>query len=279
MLLRLLIILLLVSTQQAFSGSMKSALMETLPSTQNVTQHFETQVKLAILIDDMGHSVRSNKQALALPGPVSYAFLPFARYSKEMALSAKKLDRDVLLHAPMENIHNIPLGPGGMTSDMSESDFKQMLHRDIDAIPHLVGVNNHMGSQLTAQREPMRWTMDVLKARGLFFVDSRTTPLSVAWQQAIKAGMVGVKRDVFLDHELNASALRRQFLQAIARAKHSGYALMIAHPHRLSLNFLRDNLSSLKAQGVRLISVTQLVAHIKQRELAQANNLVNKKAF
>ena len=278
MLQRLIIIFLLTFAQEAVSAPSDFLPDSPLPALGKQTLTFENGADLAILIDDMGHSIFSNTQAVALPGPVSFAFLPFARHSKEMALNAKALKKDVLMHAPMESIHKLSLGPGGMTSDMSEVDFKAMLLRDIDAIPHLVGVNNHMGSQLTTLNDPMRWTMDVLKERGLFFIDSRTTAKSVAWQQAVKAGMVGVQRDVFLDHELNRRAIQRQFLKAIARAKYSGHALLIAHPHQISINFLKNNLARLKDRGVQLISVSQLVEKLKLKRLAQASEQGYKKA-
>jgi len=225
--------------------------------------------QLAILIDDMGHSLRSNKAALALPGAVSFAFLPFATHSIQMANMAKKLGRDVLLHAPMENIHNIPLGPGGMTSKMSESSFKRVLNQDIDAIPHVIGVNNHMGSELTALSVQMRWTMEVLAERGLFFVDSKTTPKSVAWRQAKKVGMAGVKRDVFLDHELNIKAIHQQFLAVIKRAKSQGFAVLIAHPHSLSIRYLERNLAKLAQNNVELVKLSSIVEQaLKKSQLS-----------
>ena len=225
---------------------------------------------MVVLIDDMGYSLALNKAALSLPGPLSFAFLPFARYSRQLAIMANQLDKNILLHAPMENIHGLPLGPGGMTAAMSESEFKQVLNNDINAIPHLVGVNNHMGSQLTTMKAQMRWTMEVLLERGLFFVDSKTTAKSVAWRQAKKAGMVGVKRDVFLDNELNRPALQKQFAEAMALAKKQGYVVLIAHPHAVSINFLRNNLARLAKNDINLISLSSLVNQLKSNQLASS---------
>ena len=116
----------------------------------------------------MGHSLKSNPAALNLPGELSFAFLPHATYSKKLAGIATALDKDILMHAPMEAIYNLPLGPGGMTSKMTEQSFKATLRKNIDAIPNLIGVNNHMGSKLTAMQRQMRWTMQVVKSVDYF---------------------------------------------------------------------------------------------------------------
>jgi polysaccharide deacetylase 2 family uncharacterized protein YibQ len=223
--------------------------------------------KLVILIDDMGNSLRLNNAALNLPGPISFAFLPFAHYSKKLAYKAQQLNKDILLHAPMETIHNIPLGKGGVTATMNEAEFKQVLHQNIDAIPHLIGVNNHMGSKLTALDMQMRWTMEVVKERGLFFLDSKTTGRSVAGHQAKKAGMLGLQRDIFLDHQLNINALHKQYDKALSIAKKHGYCVVIAHPHSMTISFLQEKLRSLDKQNVELVSISALI-DFKRNKLA-----------
>ena len=103
-----------------------------------------------------------------------------------------------------------------------------------------------------------------------FFVDSKTTAKSVAWRQAKKAGMVGVKRDVFLDNELNRPALQKQFAEAMALAKKQGYVVLIAHPHAVSINFLRNNLARLAKNDINLISLSSLVNQLKSNQLASS---------
>ena len=228
----------------------------------------QPRFKLVILIDDMGNSLKLSQAALNLPGPISYAFLPFAHFSKKLAIDAQRLNKDVLLHAPMETIHNFPLGKGGVTSIMGEMQFKKILNHNIDAIPYLIGVNNHMGSRLTTLNRQMRWTMEVLKERGLFFLDSRTTSNSVAWQQAKKAGMVDLQRDIFLDHDLNLTAINQQYEKALLIAKKYGHSIVIAHPHPMSINFLKEKLQSLNQQNIELMSVSALVAQLKLEQLS-----------
>lgn len=237
-----------------------------------------SSAKLVILIDDMGHSLSLNIAALNLPGALSFAFLPHTSHSKKLAKIAQASGKDVLLHAPMENIYNLPLGRGAMTSSMSEADFKSTLEKNIAAIPSLIGVNNHMGSKLTALNLQMRWTMEVVKEKGLFFLDSKTTSKSVAWQQAKNAGIAGLKRDIFLDHDLNLTAINRQYQRAIALAKRRGYAVVIAHPHAITIKFLQQRLGQLKAQNVQLVSVSAMINQLKVQHisLGELNKSLNK---
>ncbi len=232
--------------------------------------------KLAILIDDMGHSLKSNHALLNLPAELSFAFLPHATYSKALAGTATALNKDILMHAPMEAIYNLPLGPGGMTSQMTEQSFKATLRQNIEAIPNLIGVNNHMGSKLTAMQRQMRWTMEVVKERGLFFLDSKTSAKSVAWQQAKEAGIDCLKRDVFLDHKLTAAAINKQFDRALRIAKLQGHAVVIAHPHALTIKVLKKRLNTLSAQQVQLVSVSTLIAALKEDD-AVATQVASRK--
>ncbi len=222
------------------------------------------KAELIILIDDMGHSLSLNQAALNLPGPVSFAFLPFAHFSQRLAKEAHERQKDVLLHAPMQSIYNHALGKGGMTESMDELAFKQTLRKNIAAIPHLVGVNNHMGSKLTSLSLQMQWTMQVVKEHDLFFVDSRTTGKSVAWQEAKKQGVSSLRRDIFLDHVISWEAMSLQYKKALAIARKHGSVLVIAHPHALTIKFLKAKLPQLAQENVKLVPLsTQLGSQFK----------------
>lgn len=226
-----------------------------------------SNAQLVILMDDMGHSLSSNQAALNLPGAVSFAFLPYAHFSRQLAREANALNKDVLLHAPMQSIHKKKLGIGGLTSDLSEQQFKHKLRKSIAIVPHLKGVNNHMGSKLTSLKLQMQWTMDVLKEQGLFFVDSKTTAQSVAWQTAQQRGVASLKRDVFLDHKLSLPAIKKQYAKALKIAKVHGRALLIAHPHAMSIQFLQRQLPLLKQQQIELVSLSSLLTKIASEDV------------
>lgn len=215
--------------------------------------------RLVIVIDDIGNNYEEGLAAIALPGPVTYAVLPFSAHGEALAKQAYQQGKEVMLHAPMANTQQLRLGPGALTPDLGEAAFKQVLNRSLDAVPHAVGLNNHMGSLLTTQRQPMRWVMDVVKARGLFFLDSRTTPKTIAWKEAKQAGVPMLRRDVFLDHEPTEAFLRQQFLLAVKIARKYGTAIVIGHPYPVTTQFLTYAIPTLDEAGVQLMSASALL--------------------
>ena len=138
--------------------------------------------EVALIVDDIGNHYENGRAAVELPHAFAYAMLPFSPHAKGLAHMANSLDKDVLVHLPMEADHdNHLLGPGALLVGMSQNEIENSLSESIAAVPHAIGVNNHMGSRLTREPEYMRWLMHAIHQRGgLFFIDSRTTGESVA---------------------------------------------------------------------------------------------------
>lgn len=221
--------------------------------------------ELLLIIDDIGNSQRLGKRAVELPGPLNLAFLPHTPYAAALAENAFSAGHGILLHAPMANEKGARLGPGALTREMDQASLQQTLTSSLAAIPHVQGLNNHMGSLLTQQPDAMLWVMQVAQQQGLFFVDSLTSPKSVALQQAKAAGIPALERDVFLDNDTRPQALQRQFRQAIQLAKRRGYAVLIGHPYPETLDFLARELPGLGVQNVRLSRIDEFL----QRRLWQ----------
>lgn len=215
--------------------------------------------RIAIVIDDLGNRPAADSAALALPGALTYAILPFSPGAHTLARQARALDRDILLHLPMEaDGHNHLLGPGALRGDMPRGEFTAAVQRALVAVPYLSGVNNHMGSLLTRDPQRMAWLMAELRAAGLpLYLDSRTTARSVAAEAARAAHLPFVARDVFLDHRQSASAIREQFNQLLAHAGRHGDAVGIAHPYPVTLAVLRERLAALS--GIELVSLTDVL--------------------
>ena len=222
----------------------------------------QTLARVAIIIDDLGYRRAEGERALALPGRLTYAVLPHTPYAKEFAVDAHARNKEVMLHLPMESERGHALGPGGITSHMGRKEVVDTLTTNLDAIPHLRGVSNHMGSLLSASEEPVDWLMAAVKARGesLFFVDSRTTPRSVIARIAARHGVPNITRDVFLDNKLDVDEIRHQFALLMSRAISHGSALGIAHPHPQTLQVLEQLLPGMKSIGVELVPVSELIA-------------------
>ncbi|MBT2970216.1 MAG: divergent polysaccharide deacetylase family protein [Candidatus Thiodiazotropha sp. (ex Ctena orbiculata)] len=216
-------------------------------------------VKIALIIDDLGNQLIAGEQALALPGALTYAFLPQTPFAWQLASRAHELNKEVMLHQPMESDNGNPLGNGALTLDMSRERFAITLRRNLASVPYVVGVNNHMGSLLTRDPTAMRWLMDVLRANGLYYIDSRTTDATVAERTANRNLVAASRRHVFLDNLPQTQAIRAQLRKLIEMARDQGGAIGIAHPYPETLALLRKELPRLERQGVELVPVSQLV--------------------
>lgn len=231
------------------------------PSAQQllITIDSDSRPRLVIILDDIGNNAESGNRAIALPGAITYAVLPYTPHGKMLAEQAFKANKEIMLHAPMSNISGMALGPGVLTMDMNEEDFIQALRNAIADIPHITGINNLTGSELTAALLPMQWVMLELKNQGLFFVDSMTTSDSVAEATAIAHHLPVLRRHVFLDNTRTEEAIHSEFQRALNTARQQGYAVAIGHPYPETLSYLEQALPTLQAQGVQLVSVSELI--------------------
>jgi polysaccharide deacetylase 2 family uncharacterized protein YibQ len=229
--------------------------------------------RIAIIIDDLGNSRTLGRAALSLPGSLTYSVLPQRPYSKEIAREAHADGKEVMLHLPMQTIDGRMLGAGGLHLDMARQEFARQLHASLAAIPHVSGVNNHMGSLLTQHPGAMRWLMEDLQCFDrLYFVDSRTDMRSVARRYAQDAGLPHAQRDIFLDNEQDAEYVRGQFQRLIDTARRRGSAIGIAHPHPETLAVLAEELPMLAARGIHLVPVSRLVERQRNERLWHASS-------
>ncbi len=218
--------------------------------------------ELAIVVDDLGYSVSQSERVLALPGPLTLAILPFAPKAQIVAERAAAADHEVIVHQPMQALGSAAHRhhqQDTLTLDMTPGVFIDLFARALQRLPNAVGVNNHTGSLLTAHTEPMHRLMAQISARGMFFLDSRTTHKTVALDVARQWQVPAVKRDVFLDHDRTPEAMAHEYQRALGIARKQGHAVMIAHPLEASLAFLELALSRLPAD-VRLVGVSALLA-------------------
>lgn len=213
--------------------------------------------KVAIIIDDMGYRY-TDKDALTLPGNVTYAVLPHTTYGKKLAIEAQAQAHDVLIHVPMEANNRKRLGPGALTSSMNEKAIHQSLAESFEEIPFAIGINNHMGSYLTKLYKPMTWTMDFLKQRELFFLDSVTSPKSQAIKAARDVGVPVRARHIFLDNQLTDAYITQQFNQLIRFAQKKQTAIAIAHPHPETVKVLSKLIPTLQKHNIELVSLSSL---------------------
>ncbi len=221
----------------------------------------EGRVSIGLIIDDLGNGRKAGLEAVNLPGPLAYSILPHTPYGKMLAERAYAKDKEVMLHLPMQSVHDNPLGEGGLTLTMTRRELQHTVREGLSAVPHVVGINNHMGSLLTQQPEQMGWLMHELhKREGLFFIDSRTTKRTIARLVAQQFNIPTHNRDVFLDHEQNPEAIRFQFQRLLVLARRNGGAIGIGHPYPETLAVLRDELASAESKGFDLVPIREIMA-------------------
>lgn len=210
--------------------------------------------QIALIIDDIGNK-KSDGKAFELPSQVAFGILPHTPYSKSFAKKADLENRDVLIHMPMEALSGLNMGDGGLSANMGSLIIKERLALAHKTIPNAIGVNNHMGSKLTQLTQPMQATMEYLTYHGMFFLDSRTTRFSKAQKVAINYGVPSLRRHVFLDHVRETSHIDFQFRRLVRKAQKSGFAVGIAHPHTVTMDYLVVALKALEQEGITLISL------------------------
>ncbi len=217
--------------------------------------------RVAILIDDLGGSWKVAQEVLNLPAPITLSVLPHLSHSLRISEEAHRLSRQVLLHLPMEphDLKRNPPGPGALFSIMEREIFLRTIKSSLASVPHAVGVNNHMGSKLSETPWAMGLVMSLLKSRGLFYVDSLTSPHSVAFQTARDFGVATLKRQIFLDNELESAAISARLEEVGEMALRRGKAVAIGHPHQKTLEALRVGLPRLLAKGVQVVPVSELL--------------------
>ncbi len=218
------------------------------------------RARIALIIDDLGYDPGLAKGFMGLKIPVSLSVLPYAPFTRRIAAEARKRGCQIMVHLPMEpkRYPAVNPGPGTLFTSMDAEQILQQLSEDLKQVPGARGVNNHMGSLFTEDRDKMTIVLRALKQRHLFFVDSRTTPDSVGYDLAREMGIPAAKRTVFLDNDLHPEAIESQVRRLLNMARHKGWAIGIGHPHKETLKLLKHNLPALR-DGVDIVSVTKLL--------------------
>lgn len=220
-------------------------------------------VELAIVVDDMGSSLQEARSLAAIGVPVSFAIIPGLRHDQEVASYAAGQGIEILVHMPMQpkGYPQRRLESNGLLLQQSNQELRSRVLGYLETLPGAVGGNNHMGSDFTEHSEKMRVILNVLQERGLFFLDSITTPRTTGVKVAAELHMRYARRDVFLDNEKNEAYIRGQLAQAVTRAQRSGHAIAICHPHPVTIATLTKMLPELQAKGITLVPVTKLLVN------------------
>lgn len=189
----------------------------------------EERYRIYLVVDDAGHDLADLEPYLSLPVPLTVAILPERRASKEVMQAVRDAGLESILHLPMEAAGDANPGPGALFTSQTDEELAFLLRQHLNSLPGVIGVNNHMGSVATADPRVMGVVMSTLAEEELFFLDSRTTPESVAASVAEATGVPFAERTVFLDNERSDDAVGVQLDEAARLAEEEGYAVAIGH--------------------------------------------------
>jgi polysaccharide deacetylase 2 family uncharacterized protein YibQ len=216
--------------------------------------------RLAIILDDLGSDRAAADAIFALPYPLTLSVLPNHEHSAHIAKEAHRRGYQVMLHLPMQSIANEKPEARELHPGMPAGEVSALVDEFLQNVPDVAGVNNHEGSQATSDPALMSALMPVLRDHHLFYIDSRTTAATVAYDTAQSVGVRSAFRNVpFLDDVVQVAAVRKQLELALRGAREKGEAIAIGHPHPATLQALREVLPQAQAQGVRLVFASELV--------------------
>ncbi len=217
--------------------------------------------KVAIVVDDLGSNISEAKAFLKMDAPFTFAILPSAPFSRSIARKAAAMNREVIVHLPMEpwKFPEDYERDGVLLLEMGDRDLIDTVSREISMVPEAKGVSNHMGSKFTEDAYRMRIVLNECRRRGLYFLDSKTTNRSKAYKIAEELNVKFAVRDVFIDHERDTGFIKKQLdlLSDIAIKK--GKAVGICHPYPETISVLRQYIKKFKENGIKIVSLSEIV--------------------
>ena len=215
--------------------------------------------KLAIIIDDLGGWVSGTEELMTIDTPLTVAIMPLGDHVKREAEAAKKQGFSIILHQPMEPLNSgLNLGPGGITVDMSDDEIRQILRNNIELIPGLCGINNHMGSKATSDSRVMQIVLEEAKSKGLFFFDSVTISDSIVTSVADTLDMKTLINVKFLDNENTEEYVTKALFEAVNIAQQRGYAAVIGHVRKNTIATLKKLIPQIEQMGIEFVTLDEL---------------------
>jgi len=216
----------------------------------------------AIVIDDMGFSLEALQEICDLNIPITVSILPLSPSAQETARMANERGLEVMLHLPCESVNHQEGDNdtfGFIHSSMSNEDVRILTEDFLGRVPFIKGVNNHMGSKITQDEPIMRTILGLLAERNLFFLDSRTTANSIAYDLARQMGLRSAYRNIFLDSTVGVGFSAGKLIELLVLAQKTGKAVGIGHPFPETLRALKENIRLFKEYDVEPVFASQIV--------------------
>jgi uncharacterized protein len=259
-----------ISDNWSGKGSMISAdaLRFTLQSSLPPAPASRIPPHIGICIDDAGgvnpfSSSTPIYKMLRLPFKLTIAILPYKTYTNQTADEVVSHGSEVILHQPMAAVSVANPGTGGITDSMTLDQVRTTIATNLNNMPHVIGMNNHMGSLITQQRDKMQVCVEELVKRNLFFYDSRTITTAVAYDVAKENGLLTGERDLFIDGSGKTQSM--ELIRSLAlRALNAPLIphLAIGHIRSGTADALIEIAPELEAMGVEVWPISKCMAQI-----------------
>ncbi|NSW89546.1 MAG: divergent polysaccharide deacetylase family protein [Firmicutes bacterium] len=220
--------------------------------------------KLAIIIDDFGSNRDGVKEMMSIGKHLTFAVMPFLAYSKSDAQEAHEKGYEVIVHLPMESNYGKVswLGPMPILVGMSSDNVKRIVRDSFESVPYAVGANIHMGSKASSNESIMSSVLDVIKEKGLYFVDSRTADRPIGKKIADAKGVPCYDRDIFLDGQKPKSFVKKRLEEAGKITLKKGKAIAIGHVGieggKVTAEAISEMLPEFDRKNIQLVFVSEL---------------------
>jgi len=219
---------------------------------------------LTIVIDDFGYCGEGTNEILTLPMPFTAAIMPFLECSASDYQKAVAAGKETMIHMPMESKagHRAWVGEKGIFCTMSDEEIQARVREALEIFPTAVALNNHMGSAIMEDKRCLGAVLDVVKERDMVFLDSMTTPNSVAVEVSQAREVQLLRRNVFLDSTNDIEVVKQRLRQAGEVALQEGFAIAIGHvgPEggNITAQAIRDVAPELVEKGVTFLTVAEM---------------------
>lgn len=223
--------------------------------------------KLAIIIDDFGQNSSGVKEMMEIDRHLTFAVMPFLKFSRSDAVKAHKQGYEIIVHLPMQSQDKDIaswLGPRPVKLGQTNDEIRKIVMDSLNSIPYAVGANIHMGTKASENKRVMSCVMNIAKEKKMYFVDSKTSSHSVCTSVAKSVGLRYAERNIFLETISNKSKeyIKKQLHLAGELALKKGSAIAIGHVGsaggKVTAEAIKEMLPSFERKGIKLVYVSEL---------------------
>lgn len=195
------------------------------------------RAKLVLIIDDVA-TFEHASMVKSIGLKITPSIFPATKTHPDTPNIARTFEF-YMIHLPMQAKHFDSPEIGTLTINESFESMHEKIKKIRRDFPRAKYTNNHTGSRFTSDYDAMDKAYRALIEQGFIFVDSKTIAQTAVARAAKKYNQPYISRDIFLDDDPSASAVRRELVAAVNLAKKRGYAIAIGHPKKNTIAVIK----------------------------------------